>query len=235
MTTFEKTKSGEVIYSKEDLKIAFKEASEVDQFINDLNTVLAMFSEDKLNFVPMELDEFKRLMLDKLPEVTYGAEDYDDSFDNYWDYLGLIVGKMDNNIEVDFENFGCGIGKRKYTCYDLEGFNRLDNGFCFLGCHAAGDWEVPVFFIIYWDGNEFRGYIPENGNVYNKDVNSAFGNNCDEWEIPGKPKKENLDYKFLEKIGLASNLPTKDEIWLDHVKDMYDRDAILQELSIRFS
>ncbi|MDB5036981.1 MAG: hypothetical protein JWQ35_509 [Bacteriovoracaceae bacterium] len=41
---------------------------------------------------------------------------------------------------------------------------------------AGGDWENPVFFIIYWDGKALRGYIPTKGNLWNTDTKQAYGN-----------------------------------------------------------
>jgi hypothetical protein len=51
----------------------------------------------------------------------------------------------------------------------------------------GGDWEDSILFMVYWDGKEFRGYIPEKGNRFNRDTNEAFGNN------------EEADKKFIMK------------------------------------
>jgi hypothetical protein len=73
-------------------------------------------------------------------------------------------------VVFDFENYEFD------TSYgDLCGFHTLDNGFTFLGGFGGGDWEFPVFFIVYWDGKALRGYIPVCGNTYNLDLNTAFG------------------------------------------------------------
>lgn len=61
----------------------------------------------------------------------------------------------------------------------LLGIHTLDNGLTFLGCMAGGDWECPVFFIVYYDGKGFRGYVPSYGNVYNLDFKTAFGSECE--------------------------------------------------------
>lgn len=62
----------------------------------------------------------------------------------------------------------------------LVGFHTLDNGLSFLGCLAGGDWELPVFFIIYHNGKSLRAYIPTCGNLINRDAKSAFGNYDDD-------------------------------------------------------
>lgn len=72
------------------------------------------------------------------------------------------------NLESDGKGYGSGEG--------LIGYNRLPNGMSYLGIVAGGDWEVPVFFIIYWDGKSLRGYIPEDGNTWNTDTKKAYGN-----------------------------------------------------------
>lgn len=57
----------------------------------------------------------------------------------------------------------------------LVGVHALENGLTFLGGYAGGDWECPVFFIIYLYGKSLRGYIPSYGNTYNLDFKTAFG------------------------------------------------------------
>jgi len=47
--------------------------------------------------------------------------------------------------------------------------------FNFIGVEGGGDWEFPVYFIVYWS-NEIRCYIPKNGNAYNKKHKAAYGN-----------------------------------------------------------
>jgi len=41
---------------------------------------------------------------------------------------------------------------------------------------AGGDWETPVACVMYFDGQELRGYVPKDGNSYNRMTKSAFGN-----------------------------------------------------------
>jgi hypothetical protein len=45
-----------------------------------------------------------------------------------------------------------------------------------LVLHAGGDHEVPVYFIVYWNGKRLCGYIPECGNLFNHDTFKAYGN-----------------------------------------------------------
>jgi hypothetical protein len=58
----------------------------------------------------------------------------------------------------------------------LMGFHQIGE-LSFLGLSAGGSWEWPVHFILYVnEKNQIRGYIPENGNLYNKKTASAYGN-----------------------------------------------------------
>lgn len=56
------------------------------------------------------------------------------------------------------------------------GIKTLSNGFTYEAWSVGGDWEVPVYFIKYWDGKDIRGYIPQDGNPWNTDTKQAFGN-----------------------------------------------------------
>lgn len=47
--------------------------------------------------------------------------------------------------------------------------------FCFSGHTAGGDWEELLFFIIYYDGEQMRGYVPTPGNVFDLPEKAAFG------------------------------------------------------------
>ena len=64
---------------------------------------------------------------------------------------------------------------------NLDGYEMVgegDSAFPVLWCAAGGDWELPLVFVIYIGQNgELRGYIPEDGNCYNKEDKAAYGNN----------------------------------------------------------
>lgn len=80
-------------------------------------------------------------------------------------------------VEFDMENVAYESREFSIGSDDkIMGYQTLDNGFTFRGYAAGGDWECPVFFIIYWDGKKLRGYIPEDGNTYHKKSKKAYGN-----------------------------------------------------------
>ncbi|MFH1132186.1 MAG: hypothetical protein V1754_12690, partial [Pseudomonadota bacterium] len=58
----------------------------------------------------------------------------------------------------------------------LVGFHELDNGLTLLGVVAAGDWEHEVYHFLYFDGQDIRGYVPREGNTWNKTTHKAYGN-----------------------------------------------------------
>jgi hypothetical protein len=107
-----------------------------------------------------------------------------------------------SKVKFDWENYEC---ENTYGSFDdfwpLLGLHRwyVDGGyFNFLGCMAGGDWETPVFFIIYYDGEKLRGYIPKEGNPWNRTTKQAYGNN------------ENADLKDMIEHGFADKLDDDD-------------------------
>lgn len=86
----------------------------------------------------------------------------------------VMLDKLSNDIKVQFDLENINSSSTK-----LIGCHTLPNGLTFLGCSAGGDWEHPVFFIVYWDGKKIRGYVPTEGNPWNTTTKEAYGNNED--------------------------------------------------------
>lgn len=63
----------------------------------------------------------------------------------------------------------------------------IHNGVAFASCRAGGDWEMPLRFFVYFDGKDIRGYIPTEGNFFNKLCNIAFGSEGGEGGEPANP------------------------------------------------
>ena len=42
--------------------------------------------------------------------------------------------------------------------------------------YAGGDWEIPVYFMVYYDGKRIRVYVPTVGNTWRQDLKQALGN-----------------------------------------------------------
>lgn len=81
-----------------------------------------------------------------------------------------------SKVEFDMENIEWVPGEAYVGADDLVGIRTLPNGLTYMGVTAGGDWEMPIFFILYFDGKEIRGYIPKEGNTWNFKTKSAFGN-----------------------------------------------------------
>lgn len=96
-------------------------------------------------------------------------------------------------VQVDVENV------------ESHGLHTLSNGLAYYAFDSGGDWELPVYMIVYWDGKSLRGYIPKDGNVWNTVTNKAYGNDQEDEEYPeiyGDPRaKLNLQFvvDLLEK------------------------------------
>lgn len=160
------------------------------------------------NFVKISLNELKKRIKDAL-----------DKGDGDYRRLTSTVEKDLGKIRFDTENMDTNGSRDK----DFLGFHTLPNGMPFLGVYAGGDWENPVFFIIYWDGSKLRGYIPEDGNLYNTDTKQAYGN--DEEADLKNARKRWPDDKSLQTA-------TKDNFDVTYL-DSYDTKAMKKDIMSR--
>lgn len=85
------------------------------------------------------------------------------------------IGKDISKVRFDLEN-SCFLtsdssSNRKFGPMQIGDFS-------FIGCMAGGDWEFPIYFVIYLDKDKktLRGYVPGDGNPWNHDTKMAFGN-----------------------------------------------------------
>lgn len=142
--------------------------------------------------------------------------------------------RKDIKYNVDAENI-----LTAYDAYDEDeyvGLHTLSNGLTFYGIVMGGDWEIPAFIIIYWDGKKLRAYVPSYGNRINLDCKCAFGSENDADDA----QSEKLLTKY-KKIGIEPDDP--DYINLSELYcKMYDTtpddckinyDAIIQDIQSR--
>jgi hypothetical protein len=108
----------------------------------------------------------------KIVSRAFGSEDEDTEL--YDDPFVTLQIRKDIKCEFDCENISYDNGS--FGPEGLMGFNTLENDLTYYGICAGGDWELPVFFIIYWDGKKLRGYVPKSGNPWNTDTKMAYGN-----------------------------------------------------------
>ena len=85
-----------------------------------------------------------------------------------------------SKIEFDAENRCEGMDCFSSPTPDIMGVHTTSTGVTYYGCMFGGDWEFPVYFIIYWDGKELRGYIPTDGQCYDVKSKAAYGSGDEE-------------------------------------------------------
>lgn len=106
---------------------------------------------------------------EKLNKLSGVLEEYSSTCFN----VGEIIEKLGKDIKVRFDLENTYDSAELH--FKLVGFQVLD-GMPFWGFAAGGDWENPVFFIAYWDGKKIRGYVPTEGNPFNRTTMQAYGN-----------------------------------------------------------
>ena len=120
----------------------------------------------------MSMDDFKStivsLAISKDFEADYGpikgTPDYGRMIYDVDSNMPKACSDWDSEIEFSRENI------------EIEDFYMTNDGVPFILLCAGGDWEMPLALALYFDGTDFRGYIPNDGNVFNKALKTAFGN-----------------------------------------------------------
>lgn len=60
--------------------------------------------------------------------------------------------------------------------YDRFSKKAMPDGTSIVWAYAGGDWEYPVYFVLYLDpDNHIRAYVPKDGNTYCHKCKSAWG------------------------------------------------------------
>jgi hypothetical protein len=120
--------------------------------------------------------------------------------------------QKDNKFHACAENV---VGHKYYPSHTeigkpLMGMHTLDNGLTFFGFAVGGDWELPVYMIVYFDGKKLRLYTPSYGNLVNLDFKSALGS-------------EDTDCKNIDKIIKKYE---KLGVYPEDEDDFFDRPAV---------
>lgn len=133
------------------------------------------------------------------------------------------IGEGLKRVSFDFENYEYTHGSYIGQFRNLLGpryFGKVPA----VGCAAGGDWEYPVFFIVYVDndGVTLRSYIPKNGNTWNYDTDSAFGND------------EKADSDFLVRWVNDKSLNISPKVIeqnpTDNAEMMFNEDEIIKDI-----
>lgn len=98
-----------------------------------------------------------------------------------------IVPKEDWDVKFDWENYEFEPSKEFEFEDNFLGIKEIE-GRVFIGCFAGGDWEYPVYFLIYLQDDIWRAYVPKAGNTFNYDIMQAFGN------------EDEKDLEFFKKV-----------------------------------
>jgi len=124
-------------------------------------------------------------------------------------------------VNFDEENLEWEDGEGYSGTEGITGFHTLPNGLTYLGVCAGGDWEASLFYIVYFDGQELRGYIPTDGNHWNTDTHTAYGS---EGDAPG-----------VEDDEAASSANVQKRFGVDSTEVLGDMDpmAILDDIQKR--
>lgn len=116
--------------------------------------------------------------LDKLTDfVEQYKEEYDDTSGAIWGPALKIIRRMytdkksENWIKKDFKGIHF-----DWENYDIVGDVRTTKGVPYQLFYAGGDWEIPVYFMVYYDGKRIRVYVPTVGNTWRQDLKQALGN-----------------------------------------------------------
>ena len=195
------------------------------------------------NAAKVSQDELWSKIVARAKHIGEDIEDSEDTGpdgDNAYEFIRELI-YCDENIRkdikynVDAENIltGCDAGyEDKYV-----GLHTLSNGLTFYGILMGGDWEDPVFIIIYWDGKKLRAYIPSYGNRVNLDCKCAFGSESDDLD---DDKADKLLKKY-KKLGIEPDDPDYVD-WSELYCKLYDTmpddcdinyNAIIQDIQSR--
>ena len=124
-------------------------------------------------------------------------------------------------VQFDFENYEFKNGEGYQGSTPIVGWQVSTSGLPFLGVAAGGDWEFPLFFIIYWDGKKLRGYIPTDGNTWNTDTKMAYGNDYDGMGEPSHADGKNIKKRWPDNYDIGTEFETPDhEVSSDNCPDM---------------
>lgn len=136
--------------------------------------ILEYCADPSMSKYNLAREEFHNLLSDCLHDII----------DEAWAQVDFGT----ENLTINPED-GCGLG-----------YQEID-GYTFIGVNAFNDGEVPVYFVVYWDGKNLRAYVPQEGNCFDQDTRTAFYEDCEEYKewlenMAGQP----LYQKMIDEI-----------------------------------
>lgn len=164
------------------------------------------YDYEKSENINSDIVEFTSQIERDISKVSFSTENFTCDKHYEWNYENKEYEKLPSDDSIN----------------KIMGFSILPNGMPFLGCCGGGDWESGIFFIIYWSGKNFRGYIPKEGNPWNTKTNTAYGNDSDS-------DFRNLEKRFGIKIEDREDFEVCDVPDLDEGKIIDDIQKIIFE------
>lgn len=135
----------------------------------------------------MSIEQFINILADVYKKATGSAltEQKDDRIvceligEAYFESESNLFATLENDIKV------IGLwGAENFNCISIA---MTKSGVPYAIMMAGGDWELPALYMVYWDGQRLRGYVPTYGNCFNRKTKELFGND------------EEMDAEFLAK------------------------------------
>jgi hypothetical protein len=118
--------------------------------------------------------------------------------------FSTLLTKDISKVNFDFENFTFGKDTPNFCNYPC-GWYVLPSGIPVLFVNAGGDWEFPICFCLYFDGKNVRGYIPTDGNSFDKKNKIAWGNT-------DEPYDEEIVIKLVNYNDIINDVNTRIQI-----------------------
>lgn len=166
-----------------------------------------------------------RMFLRSLPELSVTLKKDLSKVDFDWENYTSATDLMDLAWEEIKDTFG-------YSRSIMGPHNQMGNkGVSWIGCAAGGDWEEPVFFMLYICNGALRAWIPRDGNCWNRTTKQAFGNDnkADIVDI-----KKQLKSARPEVIKEHEDEGYNDEILYEYAPSLKDSDIIRQSIRTHF-
>ena len=130
--------------------------------------------------------EFK----DKMKKIydDYNSSNGDDKKFTVGGFVNTFCHYWSNDKPSCLETMNDDLSKIEHDGENCDSIGDIEssNGLTYVKGRFGGDWEIPILFFIYWDGNKFRGYIPTKGNTFNRKEKIALGNREDDDEYVRK-------------------------------------------------
>lgn len=169
------------------------ELNSVNGYLEELDPLYESFPKlmndlEKINF------DFENFSLIELPDIL-GSTSCNDFLKNNFTDGDVDVTRL-SVVTIDELKDKLNNSRIMYGNYLIQ----LKDYAVLLG-QAGGDWEIPVYYVIYEDDKgELRGYIPEHGNTFNPETRAAYSGEDEDCPAPSDIKPDfDLMFEDIQK------------------------------------